>query len=126
MDLHPMLESRNISSRLMLQRPRQDAGLIYRWGGREGADDFYMIPRLGSVGNILTILPSLAVQLHSPFHSSPVRLCWRQLIPVVPHEKHMFLKILGPTPSPFPRKIMSGPQALSERGTWIGDRLLKL
>ena len=126
MDLHPMLESRNISSRLMLQRPRQDAGLIYRWGGREGADDFYMIPRLGSVGNILTILPSLAVQLHSPFHSYPVRLCWRQLIPLAPHEKHMFLKILGPTPSPLPRKIMSGPQALSERGTWIGDRLLKL
>ena len=126
MDLHPMQESSNISSRLMLQRPRQDAGFIYHWGGREGADDFYMIPRLGSVGNILTILPSLAVQLHSTFHSSPVRLCWRQLIPLVPHEKHMFLKILGPTPSPFPRKIMSGPQALSERGTWIGDRLLKL
>lgn len=61
MDLHPMQESSNISSRLMLQRPRQDAGFIYRWGGREGSDDFYMIPRLGSVGNILTILPSLAV-----------------------------------------------------------------
>lgn len=60
MDLHPMQESSNISSRLMLQRPRQDAGFIYRWGEREGSDDFYMIPRLGSVGNILTILPSLA------------------------------------------------------------------
>lgn len=89
MDLHPMQESSNISSRLMLQKPRQDAGFIYRRGGREGLDDFYMIPRLGSVG----------------------------LIPLVPHEKHTFLKILGPTPSPLSRKITSGPQALAERGT---------
>ena len=33
----------------------------------------------------------------------------------------MFLKILGPTP-----KIMSGPQALAERGTLLEDRLRKL
>lgn len=98
MDLHPMQESSNISSRLMLQKPQQDAGFICRQGGREGLDDFYMIPRLGSVG----------------------------LIPLVPHEKHTFLKILGPTPSPLSRKITSGPQALAERGTLLEDRLRKL